>query len=92
MQGIAASQSTSQKRASGDWYKRWGSFSVPAVKAAHSPTQARQKRDLSFLSIDLSGFLFKSISKSLFLCLCGAIFAQGAPSFGFLNNVLQNII
>ena len=58
-----------------------GCFLTPAAKASHKPAQAGQRGDLALPAVDLPGFFFfKSIPKSSFLCLCGAVFAQDSLS------------
>ena len=52
-----------------------GCFLAPAAKAAHRPTQAGQWGDLALPAVDLPDIFFCTHPKSLFLYLCGAVFA-----------------
>ena len=56
-------------------------LTLPA-KAAHRPTQVGQRGDPALSPSDLQDFFFfGSYPHSPFLCLCGAVFIQEAPSF-----------
>ena len=64
-------------------------FLTLPVKTAHRPTQVGQRRHRVLPAVDLPGlFSFESIPKSPFLCLCGAVFAQGNLPIEYSNNVL----
>ena len=67
-----------------------GSVSLtPAAKASHRPIQAGLRGDLALLAVNLQDFFFFGVhSYNPFLCLCGAVFIQEAPSFDPPNNVL----
>ena len=56
-------------------WEQGGCFLTLPAKTAHKPTQLGQWGDLALPTVDLPGFFFfESISKSPFLCLCGAVF------------------
>ena len=62
-------------------------FPYPPGKNAHKPTQAGQRGDLALSAVNLQDF-FGIHSSSPFLCLCGAVFAQGNLPIEYSNNVL----